>query len=144
MNAKSMWEQYSRLNNVDAEYDAWCFGDDADQLAALVLEGTKTATSSAYPVYALEWEALPQAGQYSVIQWQNEEAACVVKTTNVYVVPFRDVSAEHAFREGEGDRSLAYWKKVHEDFFSRELSDCGLAFTEDMQVVCEEFIRVYP
>lgn len=71
-------------------------------------------------------------------------AVCVVYTTRVYVVPFREVSAEHAWREGEGDRSLAHWRKVHEEVFSAVLEKQGLAFSEDMGVVCEEFTVVYP
>lgn len=144
MDAKTMWEQYATQNEITAEYDAWCFGDDADTLANLVLAGKKTATASAHPIYELEDEELPQEGQYSVVLWRDGNAACIIKTTRVYIVPFSQVSAEQAYREGEGDRSLAYWQKVHRAFFTREMEDAGLTFTEDMKVVCEEFIRVFP
>lgn len=144
MDAKTMWEQYAIPKEIVAEYDAWCFGDDADTLAKLVLAGTKTATASAHPIYELEDEELPQEGQYSVVLWRDGGAACIIKTTRVYIVPFSQVSAEQAYREGEGDRSLAYWQKVHRAFFTREMEDAGLTFTEDMKVVCEEFIRVFP
>lgn len=144
MDAKTMWEQYAIPKEIVAEYDAWCFGDDADALAKLVLAGKKTATSSAHPIYELEDEELPQEGQYSVVLWRDGNAACIIKTTRVYIVPFSQVSAEQAYREGEGDRSLAYWQKVHRAFFTREMEDAGLTFTEDMKVVCEEFIRVFP
>ena len=59
-------------------------------------------------------------------------------------MPFDRVSEEQAFREGEGDRSLEYWRRVHEDFFRRELAGAGLAFSPDMPVVCEEFEVVWP
>lgn len=144
MDAKTMWEQYAIPKEIVAEYDAWCFGDDADTLAKLVLADTKTATASAHPIYELEDEELPQEGQYSVVLWRDGNAACIIKTTRVYIVPFSQVSAEQAYREGEGDRSLAYWQKVHRAFFTREMEDAGLTFTEDMKVVCEEFIRVFP
>ncbi len=144
MDAKTMWEQFASSNEICAQFDAWCFGDDADGLASLVLEGTKTATASAYPLYELEGEELPREGQYSVVLWKDGTAACIIKTTRVYIVPFCDVSAEQAYREGEGDRSLLYWQKVHRDFFTKELKESGLSFTEDMKVVCEEFIKVYP
>ena len=144
MDAKTMWEQYAIPKEIVAEYDAWCFGDDADALANLVLAGKKTATASAHPIYELEAEELPQEGQYSVVLRSDGNAACIIKTTRVYIVPFSQVSAEQAYREGEGDRSLAYWQKVHRAFFTREMEDAGLTFTEDMKVVCEEFIRVFP
>lgn len=144
MDAKTMWEQYAIPKEIVAEYDAWCFGDDADTLAKLVLAGKKTATASAHPIYELEDEELPQVGQHSVVLWGDGTAACIIKTTRVYIVPFSQVSSEQAYREGEGDRSLAYWQKVHRAFFTREMEDAGLTFTEDMKVVCEEFIRVFP
>ena len=144
MDAKTMWEQYASANEICAEYDVWCFGDDADALADLVLKGIKTATASAYPLYELEGEELPQENQYSVVLWQDGSAACIIKTTKVYTIPFCDVSPEQAYKEGEGDRSLTYWQAVHRAFFTNELRDAGLTFTEDMKVVCEEFIKVYP
>ena len=60
------------------------------------------------------------------------------------VTPFMQVSAEHAYREGEGDRSLSYWREAHAHFFRLELAEIYAAFTEDMLVVCEEFQVVFP
>ena len=113
-------------------------------MAELTRTGVKTATASAAVWYGLEDEPLPQAGEYSVILDSREEAVCVIRTTRVYTVPFDQVTAGHAYREGEGDRSLMYWRRVHEDFFRRELEEAGLAFSPDMPVVCEEFEMVYP
>ena len=144
MDAKTMWEQYAAKNAISAEYDAWCFGDDADALAELVLKGIKTATASAYPLYELEGEELPKEGQYSVVLWRDGSAACIIKTTKVYTTAFCDVSPEQAYKEGEGDRSLTYWRTVHRDFFMKELQKVGMTFAEDMKVVCEEFLKVYP
>ena len=144
MTGKELWERFREENNLtDCEYEAWAFGADADLLAELVVSGAKTATASAYPLYELEKEPLPQADEYSVILDSEENAVCVIQTTKVAVVPFNEVTAEHAFKEGEGDRSLDYWKKVHESFFAECLREAGLNFTPDMKVVCEEFVVVY-
>jgi len=144
MTAGEMWQAYTAQVQTDAqEWDAWAFGDDADTLASLVACGIKTATSSAFPLYALEKEELPREGQFSVILDSREEAVCILRTDRVYVEQFQKVSPEHAFREGEGDRSLAYWRQVHERFFRQELAQAGLEFTPDMPVVCEEFTCVY-
>ena len=140
MTAQEMW----KASGIEAEYEAWTFGDDPDALAELVRTGVKTATASAYPFYELEGEDLPKAGEYSVILDTSDEGVCVIRTTKVYVTPYRDVNAEQAWKEGEGDRSLDYWRRVHEAFFRKELEEAGLAFTEDMGVVCEEFEVVYP
>lgn len=146
MNAEQMWAAYAagHPEAAGADYDAWAFGGDPDGLARLVLSGVKTATASAYPLYALEGEPLPEAGEYSVILDSREEAVCVIRTERVAVTPYRDIGAEHARREGEGDRSLAWWRRVHEAFFRADMAASGLCFTEDMLVVCEEFRRVWP
>lgn len=145
MTAKEMWALFSRAHDVKGEeYEAWAFGGDPDQLARLVLGGVKTATASACPLYEQEGEPLPRAGEYSVILDAAGEAVCVIRSTKVTVIPFHQVSPEHAWKEGEGDRSLDYWRQVHEEFFRAELTAAGMTFTEEMPVVCEEFERLYP
>ena len=145
MTAEQMWAEFAAQNDLQhTDYEAWAFGGDADLLARLTLEGVKTATSSALPLYELEGEPLPEAGEYSVILDSRGEAVCVIRTERVEIVPYREAGAAHAFWEGEGDRSLAYWRQVHEAYFTEELARAGLAFTEDLPVVCEEFHRVWP
>ncbi len=145
MTAQEMWNAFREQcpEAVKKPYDVWCYGDTPDELAELTRNGIKTATASAYPLYELEGQELPEAGAYSVILRADESAVCVICTETVYVVPFREVTAEQAYREGEGDRTLGYWRKVHERFFRKELEDAGLTFSEDMGVVCEEFKVVY-
>ncbi|MDE6674412.1 MAG: RNA-binding protein, partial [Acetatifactor sp.] len=64
MTAEEMWSEYTRKEGIaHTDYEAWAFGDQADNLAALVAAGRKTATASAYPLYELEQEPLPQAGE---------------------------------------------------------------------------------
>ena len=139
-----MWEQFSQKENIEADYEAWAFGDDADTLAELVAAGIKTATASAFVFYELEGEPLPEAGQYSVILNSRGEAVCIIKSTRVFVIPYCNVDERQAWKEGEGDRSLSYWRIVHERFFRDELAQLGLPFDEKMKVVCEEFEKVYP
>ena len=121
MTAREMWEKYSTEQNIGAEYEAWAYGDDPDTLARLTLNGTKTATASLHLWYGLENEELPKAGQYSVVLDSRDEAVCIIRTSRVFVCPFESVDERQAYKEGEGDRSLAYWRKVHENFFSGEL-----------------------
>ena len=118
---------------------AWSFGGDADKLAELVRAGEKTATCSALVFYELENEELPQVGEYNIILDSEGNAVCITKTTTVYVTTFDAISETHAFKEGEGDRSLEYWRKVHREFFSGELRTINQPFDEKMELVCEEF-----
>lgn len=144
MTAAALWAEFQQIAPIDVEYEAWSFGVDADGLAALVMSGVKTATASAYPLYEVDAEPIPSVGEYSVILDSREEAVCIIRTSKVTVLPFSEVGADHAFREGEGDKSLAYWRAVHEAFFTDEMVAAGLVFTEAMPVVCEEFEVVYP
>lgn len=145
MTPQEMWNAYKQINpSIGDEIDVWAFGVDADLLADLVLRGEKTATASAYALYALEAEPLPREGTFDVILDNENQAVCIVEITKVSVQPFHQVSADHAFKEGEGDKSLAYWRQVHEDFFAEWLREEGLTFTPDSKVVLEEFRKVYP
>lgn len=145
MNATEMWYEFCADDPTlaNASHEAWAFGCEPDLLAKLVLHGQKTATTSSYPLYALENEPLPQVGEYNIILDGNDEAICITKTTKVYRTLFKDVSARHAYLEGEGDRSLAYWRKVHQAFFTAELAEVKLDFTPELEVVCEEFEVVF-
>ncbi|SMC17446.1 Uncharacterized protein YhfF [Clostridium acidisoli DSM 12555] len=143
MTEKEMWSLYTKNNDVkDKTYDAWCFGGDissANGLAKLVLNGIKKATASAYQLYELENSPLPPIGGLNIILDSDNNAVCITKTTKVYTCPFKEVSENHALKEGEGDLSLSYWRKVHKDFFSKELKEYNLDFDESMIIVCEEF-----
>lgn len=139
MTAEELWKK----SGLAGTYEAWSFGEAPDKLADLVLQGIKTATCSAYDLYQINNEPLPQAGDYSVILNFSEEAVCIIKTIKVYVTEFKNVLEEHAFKEGEGDRSLEYWRMVHESFLTNELASVQKKFDENTKVVCEEFEVVY-
>ena len=145
MAPQEMWNAYKQINpSIGDEIDAWAFGVEADLLADLVLKGEKTATASAYDLYAVDNDPLPQEGTFDIILDSQDRAVCIIEITKVSVQPFNRVSADHAFKEGEGDKSLAYWRQVHEDFFKDWLGEAGLDFTPDSKVVLEEFRKVYP
>ena len=144
MTAQQMWEQYkTRARIGDTPYDSWAFGDDADTLAALVLEGKKTATASVYELYEADGEDRPQVGDYSVIMDSQDRAVCIIRDTSVTVVPFKDVDENHARCEGEGSMDLPYWREVHSKLFSEWMEEAGLVFTEDTLTVLERFEVVY-
>lgn len=143
-----MWNEYNKINRNAKKYDAWAFGGNTpempDFLANLVLKGVKTATASAYPCYVAENCPLPPVGGYNLILNIKGEAVCITETVKVYTIPFNQVNEEHAWKEGEFERTLKSWRKCHSEFFNRELKEIGQAFTENMLVVCEEYKVVYP
>jgi len=134
------------LVGPDTTYESWCFSDneaDANELAALVLAGRKRATTGDLWSYEVEHEELPQVGDLNVITDWAGNAVCVIRTTGVEILPFDAVTEEFAATEGEGDGSLEYWRRVHQEVFSRRLPDIGKVFEPDMPVVCECFEVVY-
>lgn len=145
MTPQEMWNKYKQINpSIGDEIDAWAFGVEVDLLANLVLKGEKTATASAYDLYAVDNEPLPREGTFDIILDSQNQAVCIVEITKVSVQPFSQVSADHAYKEGEGDKTLVYWRQVHEDCFAEWLREAGLTFTPESKVVLEEFRKVYP
>lgn len=110
----------------------------ANHLLGLVLAGKKRATSSALPGYEIEGEAIPQAGEFSVITYWDGTPGCVIRTTNVRVIPYAQITFDIAKLEGEDD-ALASWQANHRAFFEAEGRELGYTFSEDMPVVFEEF-----
>jgi uncharacterized protein YhfF len=146
------WQYFLNQTAADetvqsAGYQAWAFGSTpevADELLNLVLQGVKTATASLVWSYEAEGEALPVEGGYSIVLDGRGLPACVIQTTRLSTKPFDEVDAEQAFLEGEGDRSLDFWREVHWRYFGEECRQIGREPHLKMPVICERFIRVFP
>lgn len=123
---------------------AFQFGVYANELANLVLSGKKTATTSAFDLYEGN-EPLPQNGAYDAILNSRNQAVCIIKNDSVEIKNYLDVNEQHAYLEGEGDRSLQYWRNVHNKFFMNEYQLEGQIFKEqDAKMILEVFHVVYP
>src|SRR5699024_6494157 len=124
MNAKEMWSNFivQSPRHEKEVYTAWQYGAAADKLAQLTLEGGKTATSSNHRLYEIENEQFPYVGEFSIILNSKDKAVCIIQTKTVAIYSFQDVPEEIAYKEGEGNRTLAYWREVHEEFFSNEFT----------------------
>lgn len=124
--------------------EAWAFGatpEHADGLLRLVLDGVKTGTASTLRDYEADGDPLPEVGELSIILDGSGAPRAVLETTEVTTVPFDQVSLEHARAEGEGDRTLAAWRQIHERFWTEHSAD---GFAADMLVVCERFRLIHP
>jgi len=146
------WHEYLQTLPDGAEAlidmpEAWGFGDSpemAEELGRLVLEGIKTATASAVWEYEVTNEPFPQVGDLSIILDGQGDPLCIIETVEVMVRPYNEVDPQFAYDEGEGDRSLAYWRKAHFNFFTRFLPNIGLQFSEIIPLVLERFRVIYP
>ena len=109
-----------------------------NELLDLVLQGKKRATSSSLASFRAEGTAVPKEGELSVITDWDGHPCCVIRTTKVRVIPYKDIPFGLARLEGEDD-TLASWRKNHEAFFREEGKSLGYSFSENMEVVVEEF-----
>jgi uncharacterized protein YhfF len=141
------WQRARRkLRSLPTERpQAWSFGATrahADELLRLVLTGVKTATSSSVWDMEATGEQVPQPGELSIILDGAGMPRALLETTWVQILPFDRVDAEFAHDEGEDDRSLESWRKVHERYW-RDHSADPRGFEPDMPVACERFRVLY-
>jgi uncharacterized protein YhfF len=147
----NFWNDYIKFvqstnQPVPEKYEAWHFCNDeasANSLAKLVFDTTKTATASLVWSYEAENSSIPQPGDLSIITLWDETPVCIIQTTEISIHPFIEVPASFAYDEGEGDRSLDYWRDVHTHFFTEECIAIGRNPEPDMPVVCERFKVVF-
>lgn len=116
---------------------------DANECADLVVKGIKKATATSLWWYKKNNEPLPKVGDLYIITDWSGNAKAVIETTKIDQVPYNKITSEFAEIEGEGDKSLAYWKRVHNDYYTREMKVFNEQFDENMIIVCEQFKTVY-
>lgn len=147
--ARNMWGDYLDAHLEDAFHEApktlhFCDNEeDANTCANLVKTGVKKATSDSLLGLQYRKERLPKIGDYIVVTNWEGKAQCIVRTTKVKLKPFFSIDDEYARIEGEGDKSLANWKKVHWDYYTRELEEFGRVPRESMIIVCQEFEKIF-
>ena len=143
MDVEGYWNEYKKKEGLsaDAEYfEAFSFGlngEEADELLDLVLSGKKRATTSVY----LENERNPQTGDFSIVLNSKGEPSCIIKTTSVRIMRFKDMTFDICKKEGE-DEILETWRITHEKMLKEEGKERGYEFSEDILILFEEFTVV--
>ncbi|MEK2688462.1 ASCH domain-containing protein [Bdellovibrio sp. GT3] len=143
-----MWRDYHVASGIPIpEIVADSFSDnkmEATELSALVNQGIKRATVPALWAFEKTGTQLPEVGGIFLVVDGNGEAVCIVKTTRVSIIPFNEITESQAYREGEGDRTLDYWRRVHAEYYKRQFETLDLNFEESMPIVFEEFEKIFP
>lgn len=114
------------------ELESFSFGDGgelADPLCDLVVAGVKTATC--WPVSDGQQTEI---GKRMVLKDGVGRARAVIETVELVQQRFVEVDADFAWHEGEGDRTLEYWRSAHRTYFEGQ----GV-FAPDMMLWCERF-----
>ena len=144
-----MWEAFVQAHPNYADHEqpsSWYFcatEEPANTCAQLVVDRIKQATCSLLIEYQVENEPLPQVGQLDIVTNWVGKAQAIIRIEKVDIVPFGQVTEQFAYLEGEGDRTLAFWRKAHWDFFEKELTAIDRKPSEDMELVCEHFETIW-
>lgn len=149
---QAYWQHYLRSLPVAHRHhgvsaDAFAFGGGgelADELAVLVLDGRKRATTSLPIEFSASGEPLPQVGSVSIILDRRLRPVAIIERTRVDKVPFGEVDAAFAATEGEGDGSLAWWRAAHRRYFGDVCRRLGGHFDDGTPVLCQTFVLVWP
>jgi uncharacterized protein YhfF len=111
----------------------------ARELGDLVRRGVKRASAGLGAAWEADGDPIPQVGDIEIIiDWVGEPLA-VVEVTDVRVQRFDEVDEAFARDEGEGDRTLAWWRDAHRRFFSAECARLGIEFSPTLPIVCRRF-----
>ena len=115
-----------------------------DELTALVLAGTKTATAGLVADYIVEGDPIPRPGDREVVIDSALQPVAIVETTRCEVTTISRVTDEFARAEGEGFADAADWRRAHERFWGsylddlrRDLGDPGFRLQDSTPVVCQ-------
>ncbi|MBE5187359.1 ASCH domain-containing protein [Vibrio parahaemolyticus] len=136
-------EQKSAIPSVSADY--YCADEyNANVCAELVRIGQKTASCSMELWYREHGEPMPEVGHLQVVTNWDDEPVCVIQMTDVSTCRYDEVTAEFAYAEGEGDRTLNWWRDAHAAFFKAECDELNIDWHEQRLLVLERFKVVYP
>ena len=82
--------------------------------------------------------AIPSVGDYSIVTLWDQTPVCVIQTTKVTLLPFRDMTYDICKHEGEDD-TLTSWITSHRSHFEWVAQQHHFEFTEDLMLVFEDF-----
>ncbi|MBV8090284.1 MAG: ASCH domain-containing protein [Alphaproteobacteria bacterium] len=112
--------------------EQFAFGDGpelANELASLVLAGKKRATC-----WAASEGPKTEPGRRWVVLDGSGDPVAVIETVELTQRRFDEIDEALAFDEGEGDCTLAYWRRAHQSYFTQQGT-----FAPDMLLYCEHF-----
>jgi uncharacterized protein YhfF len=135
-------EEARKKTSVSADY--FCADEyNANVCAELILRGEKRASCSMDYWYSHEGEERPKVGHLQVVTNWDGKPICIIEIVSVSQCKYGEITADFAAEEGEGDKSLAWWREAHWQFFSLECDELGIEASDDMLLVLERFKVVH-
>ncbi len=143
---EEFWNDYLvQAEDKNKELQISMFGDEqsCDELVSLIASGTKSAGSSLVLDYQFAGDPLPTPGTVSLVVDSKGIPVCIIEIDEVIQYKFKDVPIRVAHAEGEGDKSIEYWKRVHREFFGPSMKPLGIEDLDDAMIVTEFFKVIY-
>lgn len=145
--AEKLWADYCKatghrgpLPPVDQFGDTIELGN---ELLKLVLSGDKRATCELKIWFDNHDEPLPEPGDHWIITNGYGDPKSIIRTTQVDILPVKEIDAQFALEEGEGDKSLKWWKTAHDAYYERQATQDGFTYDDCMLCVAERFELVW-
>jgi uncharacterized protein YhfF len=122
--------------------DVWSFGnlpEMSSQLVHIVTCGAKRVTMGWNPANVASGTPIAYEGAINIVTDGFGYPRVVVRSTEVRVKTFDEVTPADVAGEGEGDLSYADWREVHERYFRAQAARYGLQFDGSAELTVERF-----
>ncbi len=123
---EAYWQAFrAATGGRETDYHAATFADpglsaNVGKIGRLAQCGEKRATCHLALDFARNGVRRREPGDYLVVLDETCAPLCVLRITEVTVMPFEAVGPELAVAEGEGDLSRDYWESVHRRYFEKQ------------------------
>lgn len=114
----------------------------ANEAIELILQGKKTVLFSSLYSYEYGIKKLPKINDFFVVTNWQKEPKCIIKTTDIKITPFKDISQD-IIKLGGKDNSLESWRKYYIGFFEEICRENLKTFDFNMPVVIQKIELIY-
>ncbi len=108
----------------------------------MVLSGEKKANTCSLESMEIDFEPLPQKGQFSVLTDYYGKPVAILETIDVQIIEFNNITWEMAKKEGNAS-TMEEWRESHIQYLEEDGALMGYEFSSSMPIVFEEFKVVY-
>ena len=85
---------------------------------------------------------MPERGSLSIVLDGYGQPGCIIETYTIQKMPFSEMDFALCSKEGEDD-NLKSWQTQHLQFFKEISQEFGQEFTEQSEIIFEEFRVIY-
>lgn len=132
-------------DNTNKHFTFGRLGNDelsANEAIDLILQGKKKAIFSSLYSYEYGLKKMPEVNEFFVATNWSKEPKCIIKTTDIKIMPFKNISKD-IIKLGGKDNSLESWRKYYIGFFEEICRENFKTFDFNMPVVIQQIELIY-